>query len=572
MLETDDLDGFLAPGQSLQYTNTVIAYTAMAPGVLNVTPPSILGAARNPLAMTFDPLTFTSTQTVTQAISLTVAQGIGTQQTRITSTASTRLKDTAPAGWTFAPVIAEAPLGGIVAPNLPYYTDVTAVRPDRQDNFQIAALAFDSLGPIGRGDILDYSIPGGGMRAVENDASNTAAFMGNAAPSMATNANGDTLVVWGQQRFCNTITFNSLKVVTAGADGQDGSEGIEPVIALTPYNGSESIVWRWDTAGGTSMTSGQQRGPNASGFPLTVTYCNGPAALTIYDVDGATNQLVQTQSVDIYAPQNGVRTFTGAGITIQVNTTVPLTDTLVIAGALVGPDGQVKRSITFPRSPVPTSYVTGNFGPAVASEGSGFLVAYESYAQNSSGGAPGNPQIAVQAFDKAGNPIANSSRDALSTQASTSQENNLALAATWIGYAYRLVWQDRRAPQVYIADVERGGSSITAALPIYSNALTNEGPNYGPAVAYDPISGRTLTVLLSDVRRVIGLLYATGTPIGNPLVLSTNQFPAGRSPQVAWHPNYHGWLVSYQDNAASQRHVFIPVNSDGARAFPPITG
>ncbi len=68
-------------------------------------------------------------------------------------------------------------------------------------------------------------------------------------------------------RFCNTITVNSIKVVTAGADG-DGTAGIEPIIALTPNAGTESTAWRWDTAGGTRMTSGQQRGPNAGGFPV----------------------------------------------------------------------------------------------------------------------------------------------------------------------------------------------------------------------------------------------------------------------------------------------------------------
>jgi hypothetical protein len=246
VVETDDFDGYVAPGQSFIYTSTVIANAAAVPGVLNVNAPAILGGTRNPLLLPFNTQTFSETQSVVQGVSVTVATGLGTQQTALSSTASTRLSDTAVAGWTLGQVTTEAPLGGIVAPNLPYYSDVTASRPDRQDNYHVGSMAFDNLNspvpsPIGRGDILAYTLPAGTARAIENDASNTRAFIGNSAPSMATNAAGDTFAAWGQQRFCNTVTFNSIRVVTAGADAQDASPGIEPIIALTPNGGTESI-------------------------------------------------------------------------------------------------------------------------------------------------------------------------------------------------------------------------------------------------------------------------------------------------------------------------------------------
>lgn len=575
VVETDDFDGYVAPGQSFLYTSTVIANAAAVPGVLNVNAPAILGGTRNPLLLPFNTQTFSVTQSVVQGVSVAVAPGLGTQQTALSSSASTRLSDTAVAGWTLGQVTAEAPLGGIVAPNLPYYSDVTASRPDRQDNYHVGVMAFDNLNspvpsPIGRGDILAYTLPAGMARAIENDASNTAAFMGNSAPSMATNAAGDTFAAWGQQRFCNTVTFNSIRVVTAGADGQDASPGIEPIIALTPSGGAESFAWRWDTGGG-SMTAGQTRGPSANGFPVSAEFCNGTVTFRVYDNDGANNELVAAQNVFMYSTVNGVLTFTGAGHTIEVNMTIPEIDRYVIAGALLGPDGQVKRSITFPRSPVSINAIRGSFGPAVATDGDGFLVAYESYAETAPA-TPGNPQIVVQAFDKDGNALQSSYQDALSTQASDAQYSSIALAATWIGYAYRVVWQDRRAAQVRIADAVRSGASMSGPLQIFGNALTNAGANYGPSVAYDPLTGRVLTVFLSDVRRVIGILQNGGTVIGNPLVLSLAQFPYARSPQVAWHPGYRGWLVSYQDHTASQRHVFVPVNADGLQAFPAASG
>jgi hypothetical protein len=571
IVQTDDLDNIVGPGQSLRYTTTAIANTAMVAGVLNLNAPAFLGGPRNPTAVGFDPQTFVTAQSVTQGISLTVAAGTGTQRAPITSTVGTRLQDTGVAAWAFAPIVTEAPLGGFAAPNKAFYSDITPSRSDRQDSYNLAALAFDSLGPIGRGDILNYSIPGGAVRAIENDQSNRAAFMGNSAPSMASNAAGDTLAVWGQMRFCNTITFNSIRVVTAGADG-DGTAGIEPIIALTPNAGTESIAWRWDTAGGTRMTSGQSRGPNAGGFPVTLTYCNGTANLTVYDEDGANKELVQTLLVDMFAPQNGVRTFTGAGHTIEVNTTVPLSDQYVIGGALLGPDGNVKQSISFPRSPVPNTYQAGSTGPSVASDGSGFLVAYESHALNSVGGTPGKPQIVVQAFDKDGNPLSSTYRDAGSTLNSDPQYNNVAIAAAWTGSGYRVAWQDRRASKVFQADAAADGSTLSAPAQIFGNAIAGAGRNYGPSVAYDPISGRTLVVFLSDFKRAIGLLYQGATQIGNPLVLSLTQFPEARSPQVAWHPNYGGWLLSYQDDTAPTRHVFVPVNSDGVQAFGATSG
>jgi hypothetical protein len=567
---TDDFDGFLAPGQSFRYTNTVIANTAVVSGVVNVHAPALLGGPVNPLALGFDPLTFSTAQTITLGVSLAVTPGSATQQTYLSSTASTRLPDTGPGGWSFAPVSTEAALGGVISPTVAHYTDVTASRPDRQDNYHIAALAFNNLGPIGRGDILAYTLPAGSMRAIENDAGNTRAFLGATAPSMATNTAGDTFAAWGQMRYCNTVTFNSLRVVTAGADGQDAAAGIEPVLALTPNDGAESIVWRWDTTGG-SMFSGQQRGTGVGGFPVSAEFCNGTVAFKVYDNDGAVNELVETESVFMYTPVNGVLTFSGAGHTIEVNMTIPEIDRYVIAGAILGPDGQVKRSITFPRSPVSINAIRGSFGPAVATDGSGFLVAYESYAE-SAPATPGNPQIVVQGFDKDGNPLDSSYQDAGSAQTSDPQYSSIALAASWIGYAYRVVWQDRRAAPVKIIDVVRNGASMSGPLQIFGNALTNAGANYGPSVAYDPITGRVLTVFLSDAKRVIGILQQGGTVIGNPLVLSLDAFPAGRSPQVAWHPGYRGWLVSYQDDAASQRHIFVPVTAAGQQAFTPTSG
>ena len=573
VLETNDIDGYLAPGQSFRYSSTVIASAPVVSGVLNVQPATILGAAPNPLALAFNPLTFSVTQTSTLGLSLTVASGLGTQQTRITSTANTRLQNTGVAGWAFASIATEAPLGGIAAPNLPFYSAATANRPDRQDNFLLSTLAFQSIGSIGFGDILAYSIPSGTVRAIENDASNTAAILGNHPHRLATNASGDTLAVWDQQRYCNQITVNTLKVVTAGADSGDVVAGIEPLIALEPNGGSESTLWRWDQNAGTSMTSGQQRGPNAGGFPITAQYCDGPATLRVYDVDGVTNQLVATQLIDLYLPRNGVTfTLTGAGHVIEVNVTVPLRNAKVISGSLIGSDGQIKRAVAFPPSPVTTPYSAQSYAPVVASNGSGFLVAYESFAENTSGGNYGLPQVVVQAFDKDGNLLNTTFRDAGSAQAGRPGVDDLAIAIAWTGSSYRVIWQDRRASAIYLADASSDGQTLSQPQSFTQSGIVNAENTYSPGISYDPASGRTFIIYLGSTRDILGRVYAGNTLVAGPKVVSLAQFPAARSPQVVWHPNYRGWLLSYQDNTALQRHVFIPLDMNADPTFNPTTG
>jgi hypothetical protein len=70
---SDDFDGFVGPGQSFRYTTTVVASSAVAPGVLTVNAPSVVGGSPNPYALAFDPLTFSGAQTVTQQTNFAVA-------------------------------------------------------------------------------------------------------------------------------------------------------------------------------------------------------------------------------------------------------------------------------------------------------------------------------------------------------------------------------------------------------------------------------------------------------------------------------------------------------------------
>lgn len=575
LIKTDDFDGFLAPGQSFGYTTTVVANTAVAPGVLNVSAPAIISGAANPLALAFNPATFALSQTVTQSINLTVNSGVGTQPVRLGSTVNTRLPDSGALGWAFGSVTPEVALGGISAPAMPLYSHVAANRADRQDSFYISALALDDIGSFGAGDILAYSIPAGTVRALENDQGNTTAYMSDGPSTMATNTSSDVVAVWGQRSRCNIVSFNSLKVVTAGPDS--AGSGIEPFIAFKPANGAEEQIWYWNTAGGSAdMTSGQQRGPSAFGFPITRPFCGGPGEIKVYESDGspsipAQNELVANAFIDTYVPFSGVRTFTGAGHTIEVNITVPQADDYLIAGTLLESSGQITRTLTFPR---PSSFSTNreieSFAPAVASDGNGFLVAYEAFVPTEPVSLIRFPQLVVQAFDRNGNAAGTNHRDLGSLQVGATGVNNLDVAVAWIGDRYRVLAQDRRDTAILMADVSTSGAFLTEPSLVTLNALTGAG--HPPSLAYDPISGRTLLIYLSGSKAIVGHLYQGDTLLTDSLSLALAQFPTARSPKVVWNPNYQGWLLSYQDDAASQRHVFVPLDQNGDLTFSPITG
>ncbi len=562
LVETNDLDGYLAPGQSFRYTSTVIANTAVEPGILTVNAPGVLGGSPNPLDLRFNPLTFSTAQTITKAINQVVSAGVSTQVARISSTANTRLPNTGAGGWRFAPITAEAPLPGVS-----FLSAATASRPDRQDSYWLANLATPlSINNTEAGDLLAYSIPGGSVRAIENDSSNTTARLQPAKPSLIANANGDTLAVMGQERLCNTVTLNSLKVVTPAR---------YTFLTLQSGSGSEESVW--GLGGRPYAQPGTQYGPNAEGFPLTLTYC-GTSTFRLYEFNDppvTPSTLIAAQTIDPYTPPTGdLLTFEGGGAKVELNVTVPLLDAQLITGALLGADGQIKRSITFPRSPIPSLLLTQNRYPVVASDGSGFLVAYESFSAPFSAATWGMPHVVLQAFGQDGTAIDQGWLDAGSLQTARFSPNGLALAAAWTGSSYRIIWQNRHEANLWQVFVNANGRLLTAkeriatdAQILTSDGLTLAGKTYAPGIAYDPVSGRTLITYLTGNHQLKALVY-----VGNSLVNTQLLNSDVMSPQVAWHPGYQGWLLSYQDRAARANHFFVPLDSNGAPAFPSTSG
>src|SRR5262249_36062280 len=156
---------------------------------------------------------------------------------------------------------------------------------------------------------------------------------------------------------CNTLTINYLKVVTAGPDHD--TSGIEPILTLfTNDNTASQQVWSWGSGGGSvDMHSGDQRGPDAFGFPITRTIC-GESRLEVDEDDGTPpDEVVASQGVGpLLIFSNFTLTFSGAGHTVEVNVTVPARDDSVVDGALLNANGAVQRNLSFPRPTIPAFY------------------------------------------------------------------------------------------------------------------------------------------------------------------------------------------------------------------------
>jgi hypothetical protein len=244
----------------------------------------------------------------------------------------------------------------------------------------------------------------------------------------------------------------------------------------------------------------------------------------------------------------------------------------VIAGALLGPDGQVKRSITFPRSPVSINAIRGSFGPAVATDGDGFLVAYESYAETAPS-TPGLPQIVVQAFDKDGNALQGSYQAALSAQASDLQYSSIALAATLdrLCLPRGLAGSPRRAGAHRRCRAQRRGH-VGAAANLRQRADQRRRqlrPQRRLRPAHRPRADRLPLRRAARDRDPPEWRDRDRQPAG----AVAGAIPGWRA-RRRWRgtPATAAGSSPTRIDTASQRHVFVPVNSDGLQAFPAASG
>ncbi len=247
------------------------------------------------------------------------------------------------------------------------------------------------------------------------------------------------------------------------------------------------------------MTVGQQRGPNAFGFPFSYYVC-GAYTIRVIKPDGDGDTPVSEQTLSVFQPWNGELSFFGNGHGMLINVTVPPIDQYTIAGAIVGPDGTVKQRLTLPRRiPMTDNYTTLNFNPVIDSNGSGYLVAYESLKQTVATNL--ERFVVIESFEGAGNLISNSNHSLGAVP--NDDERTLDTALVWMGNRYRLALKGRDVPTLYIRDFDANGTPMNNYVPVAFDAFANSiatGTDSTPSLAWNPLSGAwTLTYIRRSI-------------------------------------------------------------------------
>lgn len=588
MVSTSDFDGVVGPNQSIRYTTTVVANTAVAPGVLNVTAPAVLGGAPNPAALPFNTLTFSGSQTVTVASNFTVASTATTQEIGITSTATTRLPNSGAAGWSWEAVTSEA-LAPVAAPYTLRDSAVAPSRPDRQDTYLFAGQSVNNIvvsDGLGHqpGDLFAYSVPSGATRQLDQDTDalntdytpaeiNGAFLRGLTNPSVACNNSGACLVAWEHLDYCNTLSIDSLKVV---AEGNDGVAGVEPIIYLVrdpndtePRNGGYHDVWIPPDNSYQDIRTGQTRGPNANGFPVVLPFC-GPTRLYMSELDGNEKPVPDPTQTDwdgmaflgshLLSPTaDRVVTKTldyigGDGYHIQLNIRVlhpPSGRQRVIAAALLAPDGSISKP-QFQLSLNTATTLRDDFSPAVASDGTNFLVAWEDLLQ------PNSSWLYYRIVEANGNATGNVvGVDSVTLNNLSVVQPYADLTASWSGSNYLITRQMRplngvtiNSPNdITVRAIDPGGTYVVGSTTtLVSDAANDRFDNHH--LAWDAARGASLLVYRATDGKIKGKV--SGNVNAGPVELA----PTGSRPQAAYHPTSQSWLVSYEDGSRVQFRNF----------------
>ena len=587
--DSNAFSGYVAPGQSVRYTSTVIATTAVAPGVLSVTAPALLGGSPNPAALAFNSLTFTSSQTVTVASNFTVAANATAQSLVVTSTATTRLPNTGGPAWLWS-TLANNQVGTFAAPMELRDTALAANSGSRQDSFLFTGQSVNNTPPpsdaLGHrpGDLFAYPLQSATTRQLDQDTdalnttftpseANGAFLRGKTNPSVACNNAGQCMVVWEHLDYCNTMTINSMTVVN---EGTDGIAGAEPLIYLVrdpndndPTNGGFDLLWDPTNNGGNDIRSGQTRGPNANGFPITKTFC-GRTNLYMSELDGTASYSAdptQTQwggmnflGWNTASPTNDAfsnRTYNYSGFggyqfSLSLSFSAPPSGRQrIIAAAMLAPDGTISKP-QFQLSPTDWS-ADMHFNPVVSSDGANFLVAWE----NVSLGLSSSSEINSRLYDSSGNPLtttqtgidrANMSIFGATGSLADISQSYADLNAVWTGSNYLVTRQllmnngvttSENVNQITARRIASTGTLVAGSTTVLvDDAGIGSFDNHD--LAWDPAHNNTLLVYRDIFNQIEAMVFGTNNLPAFPLPGAV-----GTQPQVAYHPASQSWLLSY---------------------------
>jgi Ca2+-binding RTX toxin-like protein len=526
---TSDLDGVVGPGQTFAYTTTVTTDgQPFASGVLQTNLPDALGsgAPRYPLDLSHAPATISST--------LTVRAGAAGGPAAISSQARARLQGSGASGWEWAAPNSGRRAGFTAQPRA---MAATAAQPGQPNSYLLSTLTSDSAALRGHGDVDLFALPGRETRLADSDNGNTSFLRGTSAPSVACNGAGGCMTVWDHYDNCGVITVADLTVEDAGRDpGGD----LEPVIFATPDGQPEYEVWE----------NPQVHTTGTVGISRDVPFCGG-VTFHVWESD-SDNAKDNDMGTYRFVPDNSGRTHHffnvddgGATESVSINFDAQIRHHYDVAGAVSRADTTPVAGQFALSSPSFADKFAYDFRPVVASDGQGFVAAWERVSINNSGdlatsriiarqfGADGKPQGGEQQIDTFD----------LSIPASTAPRSFALLDLAWVGSRYRLAWKSTDRGEIRVRDLAPapGGSFSVGAVAGASTGQSAGTTNLvaGPHLAYDPLHDRTLLVYADSSGRVQGLLYGAGG--AQPIQISAQ----GNQPRVAYSPVWQGWLVSW---------------------------
>jgi hypothetical protein len=615
---SDDGDGYVAPGQAVAVQTTTMATRAVEPGVVRLSVPSSAGVSPAPSGLPFAPDVFAGSQTLTNDFVVGIpAGGSGAFPVDVEAFARLESSSALPVDWTIAEETA-------IDATRQYVNAAAATRrADSADAYVIADGSSTTAAAKGGGDIRAITVPGGTQRALDVDTEPVGPqrldyrfLRGEETPRVACTADGTCLTVWDHYDNCSTLTIESLGVSAPdGGTYEDANRGIEPAVYLERADGGPlELLWFPLLNGGNDLGDGAQRGPNGNGFPSEVTFC-GDAWLRIEEVDGNAvtrdnNSAYQWSSypggsdgvslgnrypIDADTPQfsanasfaNGDYRETRSGIQecwnidvfcqrVDLRLSVEPRPAWRI-GAAVSTAGSVVRSQF--QLPTATLTVAGETiqpedrNPDVASDGTGFAVVSERYLRHALCGADcanlwhEHRELVLTRYDATGVRLGErvlENFDRFNIFAGTAARK-AELTVEWADGDWWVVMVDPAYPN----QVRRYRVAADLSAQWEDQLVTDAMAGVTPAMAYDPVSDRSLLVYQDTGGAVRAVLYAgsSAVAISSPVALlgAVGGCGAGSAPQVAANPLTGGWLATARCNGVAQ-----VVSVDASLASPSV--
>ncbi len=403
-------DGYLRPGTSFVYTNSVIGYVNLDPVVLEIERPMAVGGGVEVV-----PLGLSLNTPTTVVRNYQIDSSAGSQALRINSSARARtLAENVNATFQISPTGTNY-LSEFSKPPYARALDATVRRPDLPDAYLLNGLATANPGRGSTGDIWAYIISGVSGKLEQDDAvapfiptTDIWARRSSASPSVACTASGKCMSVWDQVENCLSLRMDSLYVNDIG-DDHDTLE-IEPFVVMADGYSTNGIgtnwspIWDWRYYNAGGMVNGAFA-TTGHGLPYTKTFCDSPnvtESIAVYEADGIVYEdfserigvnlplSVNWTSLNIWNPQYSAATITvNPGLSNKGandnDAYITLTYTLigrqrnVISGATMAPSANglaLGKGNEFNLMTTNTDPRTGDFNPVIASNGSTFTVAW----------------------------------------------------------------------------------------------------------------------------------------------------------------------------------------------------